>query len=244
MSNSKLGSDQKIVKAELKRVKCSTSTTLEWTIADFSSLIGRKILTIESQPFSIRCGRIEALFQLSVQINKEKDRVGMFLENLSLCEVDVKFQVRVIHKTGAEIYKSGFEEHKFTPESSSWGFPQIFSIEDLLQNRFPKLALDLTVFNPQETIEGYDGIGLKKCLEKLWKDGVSFSPTIYEQFFCTKMFFEAFIYVQLCFVIICLKKNGAKAAHKMLVKLTTGCCRFQDHLQWKRIPLPQSYFGC
>ncbi len=61
---------------------------------------------------------------------------------------------------------------------------------------------------------------------------VSISPIFYEQLFRTKVFCEAFMCLQFGFVIFCRKDFGAKAAHKMLVKLTpdTFCIlRFSGH---------------
>ncbi len=63
---------------------------------------------------------------------------------------------------------------------------------------------------------------------------VSISPIIYKQLFCTKVFCAAFICLQFGFVIFWRKSFGAKAAHKMLVKLTPGrdggllCSWFRD----------------
>ena len=51
---------------------------------------------------------------------------------------------------------------------------------------------------------------------------VSISPTFYEQLFCTKVLNTAFLCLQLGFVIFWPKKISAKAARKMLVKLTQG----------------------
>jgi hypothetical protein len=51
---------------------------------------------------------------------------------------------------------------------------------------------------------------------------VSISPIFYKQFFHTKFFLAAFMCLQFGFVIIWQKDFGAKAAHKMLVKLTPG----------------------
>jgi hypothetical protein len=51
---------------------------------------------------------------------------------------------------------------------------------------------------------------------------VSISPIFYEQLFCTKVFCAAFMCIQFGFVIFWQKDFGAKAAHKMLLKLTTG----------------------
>jgi hypothetical protein len=49
---------------------------------------------------------------------------------------------------------------------------------------------------------------------------VSISPTFYEQLFCTKVFYEAFV-CQFGFVIVCRKNIGTKAAHKILLISTT-----------------------
>jgi len=51
---------------------------------------------------------------------------------------------------------------------------------------------------------------------------VSISPTFYEQLFHMKVFCAAFMCLQFGFVIFWRKDFGAKAAHKMLVKLTPG----------------------
>jgi hypothetical protein len=51
---------------------------------------------------------------------------------------------------------------------------------------------------------------------------VSISPIFYEQLFCPKVFCAAFICLQFGFVIFWQKEFCAKAAYKMLVKLTPG----------------------
>ena len=51
---------------------------------------------------------------------------------------------------------------------------------------------------------------------------MSISPTFYEQLFHTKVLCSAFMCLQFGFVIFWQKDFGAKAAHKMLVKLTPG----------------------
>ena len=51
---------------------------------------------------------------------------------------------------------------------------------------------------------------------------VSISPTFYEQLFRTKDFRAAFLYLHCRFKLFRRKEIGAKAAHKMLVKLTPG----------------------
>jgi len=51
---------------------------------------------------------------------------------------------------------------------------------------------------------------------------VSISPTFYDQLFSYKCIFQAILYLQFGFVIFSQKNTGAKAACKMLVKLTKG----------------------
>ncbi len=50
----------------------------------------------------------------------------------------------------------------------------------------------------------------------------SISPTFYEQLFRTKVICAAFMCLQIGFVIFLAKGFWRKAAHKLLVKLTTG----------------------
>jgi hypothetical protein len=52
-------------------------------------------------------------------------------------------------------------------------------------------------------------------------DQVSISPTFYVQLFLYESVLAGFLYLLFGFVIFCLKNIGSKAAHKMLVKLTT-----------------------
>jgi hypothetical protein len=51
---------------------------------------------------------------------------------------------------------------------------------------------------------------------------VSISEIFYEQLFCMKVFCAAFMCLQFGFLIFWQKDIGAKAAHKMMVKLTQG----------------------
>jgi hypothetical protein len=51
---------------------------------------------------------------------------------------------------------------------------------------------------------------------------VSISPIFYEQLFCAKDFCAAFMCLKFGFIIFWQKDFGAKAAHKILVKLTLG----------------------
>ena len=59
-----------------------------------------------------------------------------------------------------------------------------------------------------------------KSLTRHTPDYGSISPTFYAQLFCTKVFSAAFLYLQFGFVFVWRKNIGAKAARKMLVKLT------------------------
>jgi len=56
---------------------------------------------------------------------------------------------------------------------------------------------------------------------------MSISPVFYEQLFNTKVLCSAFMCAQIGFVIFWQKDFGAKAAHKMLVKLTPGSSLLQ-----------------
>ncbi len=57
---------------------------------------------------------------------------------------------------------------------------------------------------------------------------VSISPICYEQLFCAKVFCTAFMCLQFGFVMFLRKDFGAKAAHKMLVKLTPRSTNFKN----------------
>ena len=69
-------------------------------------------------------------------------------------------------------------------------------------------------------VEGRLGICMfnQECNRK--KGQVSILPAFYDQLFCTKVFWAAFLWLQLRFVIFCWKEIRKKAARKMLVKLT------------------------
>ena len=55
-------------------------------------------------------------------------------------------------------------------------------------------------------------------------DHLSVSPTFYEQLLLTEVLWAAFMCLQFGFVIFWRKEMRAKAAHKMLVKVTAGVC--------------------
>jgi hypothetical protein len=61
-----------------------------------------------------------------------------------------------------------------------------------------------------------------KHLAQILGHQVSISPIFYKQRFHKKVFCAAFMCLQFGFVIFWQKDFGAKAAHKMLVKLTPG----------------------
>ncbi len=97
----------------------------------------------------------------------------------------------------------------------------LFSVEkfDFLIDGRAKSSIDKFIAtNPKfeaicEELQTYNG----------YVDQVPISPIFYEQLFRTKVFCAAFMCLQFGFVIFGRKDFGAKAAHKMLVKLTLGC---------------------
>jgi hypothetical protein len=54
------------------------------------------------------------------------------------------------------------------------------------------------------------------------KSFITLTPIFYEQIFCTKVFYTAFMCSQFGFVIFWQKDSGAKAANKIMEKLTPG----------------------
>jgi hypothetical protein len=54
--------------------------------------------------------------------------------------------------------------------------------------------------------------------------GVNFTNIFMSSFFCAKVFCAAFMCLQFGFVTFWQKDFGAKAVHKMLVKLTPVAC--------------------
>ena len=62
---------------------------------------------------------------------------------------------------------------------------------------------------------------------------VSISLTFYEQLFCTKVFCAAFMCLHFGLEIFWLKELNAKAARKMLVKLTTGDKHVDKRHHWR-----------
>ena len=77
--------------------------------------------------------------------------------------------------------------------------------------------------NENISLNGNDLIhACKVKADKSWEVQVSISPTFYEQLFRTKDFRAAFLYLHCRFKLFRRKEFGAKAARKMLVKLTQG----------------------
>jgi hypothetical protein len=62
---------------------------------------------------------------------------------------------------------------------------------------------------------------LMEVAKQIWKPGVNFT-NILRAAFSYKSFLHSFMCLQFGFVIFWQKYLGAKAAHKMLVKLTPG----------------------
>ena len=70
---------------------------------------------------------------------------------------------------------------------------------------------------------------------------VSISPTFYEQLFRMKVFWAAFLYLHCRFKLFWRLEIGAKAACKMLAKLTQGCWIHQHiYLQLLRTQIPKA----
>ena len=90
---------------------------------------------------------------------------------------------------------------------------------------FSPHLFSLSCLKHEETAAGIImWIKFRKLIERQSLEAVevSISSTFYEQLFHTKVFFEAFLSLQLRFVFFWRTENGAKAALKMLVKLTRG----------------------
>ena len=88
------------------------------------------------------------------------------------------------------------------------------------------------------TILFFQGSQLQKKLlvqisvsQQVIRDLVSISPTFYKQLFCTKDFRTAFLYLHCRFKLFQRKEIGAKAACKMLAKLTPAGVNFTNILR-------------
>jgi len=183
MSNSKLGSDV-TGSAELKRVKSSGSATMEWNIPNFISLLESRDPNIKtvyqknSPSFSIKCGQIERQFQLLIQASNEKDdSIGLYLRKLSKVDVEVKYQLTAINKSGTNFGIGGLISHKFTKDSLPMGYRNFFCLqklkensEDCLHNGSLKLGCEVTISDDEVSIEGYEGRTLRTDLENLKGD--------------------------------------------------------------------------
>ena len=74
-----------------------------------------------------------------------------------------------------------------------------------------------------------------KKQESFFATKCQFHQHFTSSFFCTKVFGAAFLCLQVGFVIFWQKKIGAKAACKMLVKLTQGLFKFFRIAFWSVI---------
>jgi hypothetical protein len=187
MSSSKPKPDDGPAPGELQRVKSFLSTTLEWTIRDFTSWIESQnqnsgIVTKKSPPFFLRCGQLEVKLQLMIQIKENKDELGFYLRKLSRDEVDIKFQLKAIDKQGVAFGRCDMLQHQFTRAAPSWGYASFISIKETkekadfrLHNRSLKLECDLTISDAEVSIEGYEGPKLKESLFKLHESVADFN---------------------------------------------------------------------
>ena len=184
MANSKPGLGEGgyvAASAELKRVKCSASALMEWNIPNFISLFESKdqnlVTVVQTSPtFAITCGQIERHFHLFIQTSKEKDCIGLFLKKLSGADVEVKFYLKAISKSGTNFGIGAFALNKFTKDSS-WGYKKYICLQKLkensdeyLHNGSLKLGCDLTISDDEISMEGYEGKRLKKDLDNLQRD--------------------------------------------------------------------------
>jgi len=89
----------------------------------------------------------------------------------------------------------------------------------------PNLCLFISTLDGFKLSAFFSIFNLKTYQKVFWDPYyhlVSISPIFYKQLFHTKVFCAAFMCLQFGFVIFWQKDFGAKAAHKILVKLTPG----------------------
>jgi hypothetical protein len=91
-------------------------------------------------------------------------------------------------------------------------------VERLDRSKHSNLVLKFVNYSRKK----FYNIGLRTRYAGQWKDGVqvSISPILNEQLFCAKVLCAAFMCLQFGFVMFLRKDFGAKAVHKMMVKLT------------------------
>ena len=186
MSNNKPGLGEGgyvAASAELKRVKCSASATIEWNIPNFISLFESKdqnaktVAKKTSPTFAITCGQIQRQFQLYIQTSTEKECIKFYLRKLSGPDVEVQFHLKAISKSGTNFGIGGSAIRKFTKDSISWGYEKFLCIQkfrdqsdDCLHNGSLKLGCELTISDDEVSMEGYDGKKLRTDLENLQRD--------------------------------------------------------------------------
>jgi hypothetical protein len=104
---------------ELKRVKCSTTATLEWTIPDFVSIVKSRMQNLspgvkKSSTFTLRCGQYERKFELCIHFYEGKKEIGFFLNSLNQVDVDVLFCLKAYDKSGNDFGNDDMEQLKLT----------------------------------------------------------------------------------------------------------------------------------
>ncbi len=179
MSSSKPKSDG-AAPEQLKRLKCSLSTTMEWTIPNVMSWIDSFIQKSEgtfrkkSPPFSLRCGQAEVQFKLFLVIEEDEDQLGLYLINLNQTDVDVMYDLKAIDKRGIDFGPCETLQRKLTQALPCYGFEDFLSVkglkeeaDDLLPNGSLKLVCELTISDAEVSIEGYEGPSLRECLSNL-----------------------------------------------------------------------------
>jgi len=99
---------------------------------------------------------------------------------------------------------------------SFWWWQNLTTLHlNMMKNFKPKIWCKIS----EQMLLKQNSIDWLKWL-KVWFLVVSISPTLYEQLFRTKVFWAAFFLLRLRFIIFRHKEISAKAAHKMLMKLT------------------------
>lgn len=179
MSSSKFKLDADSV--ELKRVKCSASATMEWTIPDFISFVESRphdwALRLKSSPtFSLRCGQIERNFELQICYSRGNGGVGFYLKSLNPIDMDVLFCLKAIDKSGNDFGNDIMAMSKLTP-NKMMGHKIFVLIKDLKEkavDRLPngclKLGCDLTITDTEVFAKNYKGNRLREDLDHLQKN--------------------------------------------------------------------------
>ena len=164
--------------AGLKRIKSSTSTTMEWLIPDFRPVTDLETKYQSSGPFLLKWAKVEFIFQLHIEVTK--DKVGFFLENLSWIEVEVDLELKAIDKLGTAFVCRNMTQKKFKQSDWSFGCHNFISLKNLKENAdnlYPngclRLECNVTISDAEASTEDYEGPTLKEDLVgKLYKKAV------------------------------------------------------------------------